>query len=65
MGFFSDPEFQPTKGLKLLTSNISGVLPAGLIVGEMIDDTDVNVVSPKKLSRVLILKFDTHKNEYR
>ncbi|MBR2412737.1 MAG: rod shape-determining protein MreC [Alphaproteobacteria bacterium] len=65
MGLFSDPEFQPTKGLKLITSNISGVLPAGLVVGEMIDDTYVNVVSPARLSRVLVLKFDTPKNEYR
>ncbi len=65
MGLFSDPEFQPTKGLKLITSNISGVLPSGLVVGEMIDNTYVNVVSPSRLSRVLVLKFDTHKNEYR
>ena len=65
IGFFSDPKFQPTKGLKLITSNISGVLPAGLIVGDMIDETDVNVVSPKQLSRVMVLKFDTVKNEYR
>ena len=65
IGLFSDPKFQPTKGLKLITSNISGVLPAGLIVGEMIDSTDVSVVSPKRLSRVMVLKFDTHKNEYR
>ena len=65
IGFFSDPKFQPSKGLKLITSNISGVLPAGLIVGDMIDETDVNVVSPKQLSRVMVLKFDTVKNEYR
>ena len=65
MGFFSDPEFQPSRGLKLITSNISGVLPAGLVVGEMIDESDVSVVSPSRLSRVLILKFDTNKNEYR
>ena len=65
MGFFSDPEFQPTSGLKLVTSNISGILPSGLVVGEMIDDAQVNVVTPSRLSRVLVLKFDTHKNEYR
>lgn len=65
MGFFSDPEFQASHGLKLITSNISGVLPSGLVVGEMIDDTYVNVVSPSRLSRVMVLKFDTHKNEYR
>ena len=65
LGFFSDPKFQPTKGLKLITSNISGVLPAGLIVGEMVDETDVSVVSPKQLSRVMVLKFDTVNNEYK
>ncbi len=65
MGFFSDPEFQPSKGIKLVTSNISGVLPAGLVVGDMIDETDVDVASPKELSRVIILKFDTPHNEYR
>ncbi len=65
IGFFSDPEFQPSGGLKLVSSNISGVLPAGLVVGELIDDTDVRVLNPSKLSRVMVLKFDTHKNEYR
>ena len=65
MGFFSDPEFQPTNGIKLVSSNISGVLPAGLIVGEMRDDADVDVVDAQKLSQVLVLKFDTPHNEYR
>ena len=65
IGFFSDPEFQPSQGIKLITSNISGVLPAGLMVGELVDETDVKVVGPNKLSRVLILKFDTPHNEYR
>ena len=65
MGFFSDPEFQPTNGLKLITSNISGVMPQGIYVGEMIDETDVKITSITKLSRVMVLKFDTQKNEYR
>lgn len=65
IGFFSDPEFQPTKDLKLVTSNISGVLPAGLIVGKMIDNSDVDVIQPSKLGQVMILKFDTPRNEYR
>ena len=64
IGFFSDPEFKPTDGVKLITSNISGVLPSGIIVGEMIDETDVKVMAPSKLSRVLVLKFD-NKNEYK
>ena len=65
IGFFSDPEFQPSQGIKLITSNISGVLPAGLMDGELVDETDVKVVGPNKLSRVLILKFDTPHNEYK
>ena len=65
MGFFSDPEFQPTKGLKLVTSNISGIMPKGIYVGEMIDSEDVKVIQPSKLSRVMVQKFDTHKNEYK
>ena len=65
IGFFSDPEFQPSNGIKLVTSNISGILPAGIIVGEIIDDTEVKVLQHSKLSRVMILKFDTHKNGYK
>jgi cell shape-determining protein MreC len=58
MGFFSDPEFQPDAGIKLVTSNISGVLPNGIMVGEMKNETDVRVLLPKKLSRVMVLQFD-------
>ena len=58
MGFFSDPEFQPSVGVKLITSNISGMLPNGIIVGDMINETDVRVIQPKTLSRVVVLKFD-------
>lgn len=65
MGFFSDPEFQPTNGIKLVTSNISGVLPVGLLVGEMIDESDVKIKNPSELSQVMVLKFDTQKNEYK
>lgn len=64
MGFFSDPEFQPTAGIKLVTSNISGILPNGIMVGELTEDMDVKVLHHSKLSRVLILKFD-EKNEYK
>ncbi len=64
MGFFSDPEFQSSEGIKLVTSNISGVLPNGVPVGEMLNETDVKVIQPKKLSRVIVLQFDTQ-NEYR
>ncbi len=65
IGFFSDPEFQPSAGIKLITSNISGILPAGLMVGELVDETDVDVVGPQQLSRVMILQFDTPQNEYK
>ena len=57
MGFFSDPEFQPTAGIKLVSSGISGVLPEGIMVGVMENDTDVRIKSPSDLSRVMILKF--------
>ena len=65
IGFFSDPEFQSTSGIKLVTSNISGVLPNGLFVGEIINDTDIDVIQINEISRVMVLKFDTDKNEYR
>ncbi len=58
MGFFSDPQFQPDSGVKLVTSNISGILPGGIIVGDMINEKDVKVLNPKRLSRVMVLKFD-------
>ena len=64
MGFFSDPEFQASSGIKLITSNISGVLPNGIAVGEMLNDTDVKVLQPKSLSRVVVLKFDAQ-DEYK
>lgn len=59
MGFFSDPEFQPDAGIKLITSGISGILPSGIMVGEMENETDVRIKSPGDLSRVMILKFDS------
>ena len=65
MKFFSDPEFQPSTGIKLITSNISGVLPRGLYVGEMVNETDVKITPPSKLSRVIVLKFDQEQKEYK
>ena len=58
IGFFSDPKFQISKGLKLITSNISGVLPNGIMVGETTNDTDVKTVTPHELTRVMVLQFD-------
>jgi hypothetical protein len=40
-------------------------MPQGIYVGEMIDSMDVKVIQPSKLSRVMVQKFDTHKNEYK
>lgn len=64
IGFFSDPEFQPSGGIKLVTSNISGVLPNGIFVGNMINETDVDILQPKEISRVIVLLFDKQ-DEYK
>ena len=64
IGFFSDTEFQPTPGLKLITSNISGMLPNGIYVGETANESDVTVMPSKKLSRVIVLQFD-NSTEYK
>ena len=64
IGFFSDPNFSAAAGLSLITSNISGVLPAGIYVGKMKNHTDVDVLQPGTLSRVIVLKFDTE-SEYK
>ena len=58
IGFFNDTEFVGRKGLKVITSNISGVLPAGIYVGEMRDDKNVTVLKPNNISRVMVLQFD-------
>lgn len=58
IGFFSDPNFRAAADLELVTSNISGVLPAGIYVGRMKNHTDVAVLQPSSLSRVIVLKFD-------
>ncbi len=58
IGFFSDPQFQATPGLILTTSNISGVLPNGIIVGKMINEEEVQILNYKQLSRVMVLSFD-------
>ena len=58
IGFFSDPQFQPSNGLRLITSNISGVLPNGIFVGKITKDTDVKTITPRELTRVIVLQFD-------
>lgn len=64
MGFFSDPEFQPTRGLKLVTSSIRGVLPDGIVVGEMSNSTDASVLRATRVSNVMVLQFD-NKDKYK
>ena len=59
IGFFSDTQFVGRKGLKIITSNISGVLPSGIYIGDMIDENRVDVVKPNQNSRVMILKYDS------
>ena len=58
IGFFNDAEFVGRAGLKVITSNISGVLPSGIYVGEMKDEKNVDVIKPNNLSRVMVLQFD-------
>ena len=60
IGFFNDTQFIGRNGLKIITSNISGVLPSGIYVGEMIDDKNVEVLKPNNLSRVMVLQFDNN-----
>lgn len=64
LDLLSDPAFQITSGNVLVTSNISGVLPAGIVVGTVDENGDVNVTNPKSVSRVMILQFDGQ-NKYK
>ncbi len=58
VGLFSDAQFMGRKGLKIITSNISGILPPGIYVGDMIDETSVDVLRPTNVSRVMVLKYN-------
>ena len=58
IGFFNDSQFVGRQGLKVITSNISGVLPSGIYVGEMKDEKNIDVIKPNNLSRVMVLQFD-------
>lgn len=64
IGLFSRPEFKASKGMTVITSNISGVLPNGIMVGTMLNDRDVKVLQPDSISRVKVLEFNTN-NEYK
>ncbi len=65
IGFFNDHKFQPDAGVKLVTSGISGVLPPDIFVGKMKNDSDVDVMTPRELSRVMVLKFNLEQNKYK
>ena len=56
--FFSDPKFTGKSGLKIITSNISGILPSGIYVGNTINEKEVETLKPNSISRVMILKFN-------
>lgn len=58
IGFFNNPQFVGHSGLKIITSNISGVLPAGIYIGNLTDDKHVDVLRPNKISRVMVLKYN-------
>ena len=58
VGFFSDAQFIGRKDLKIITSNISGILPSGIYIGDMVDESYVDVLQPNQNSRVMILKFN-------
>ncbi len=64
IGLFSRPEFKAAKGMSVITSNISGVLPNGILVGTMKNEHEVKVLLPDAISRVKVLEFDTN-NEYK
>ncbi|MCQ2581815.1 MAG: rod shape-determining protein MreC [Alphaproteobacteria bacterium] len=64
IGMFSKPEFKPQDGTKLITSNISGVVPSGIFVGNIKNKSEVEVIKPNTISRVMVLKYD-NKNKYK
>ena len=59
INFFSDPQFVGRHGLSVVTSNISGILPSGIYIGDMADERHVNVLRPNQLSRVMVLKYNS------
>ena len=58
IGFFNDTLFVGRKGLKIITSNISGILPSGIYIGDMIDEKNVDVLRPTDVSRVMVLQYN-------
>ncbi|MBQ0013632.1 MAG: rod shape-determining protein MreC [Proteobacteria bacterium] len=64
IGLFSKPDFRVTPGAKLITSNISGVLPGGIFVGNITNQNEITVINPRNISRVMVLKYNG-KNNYK
>ncbi len=67
--FFSDPEFVPTVGIKLVSSGINGTLPEGIPIGvvERAENkyAEVKLFAPaKKLSEAIVLIFNS-KEKYK
>lgn len=58
IGFFNDSEFVARQGLKVITSNISGILPAGIYIGDTINENQIDVLKPNQVSRVMVLKYN-------
>ena len=58
IGFFNDTQFVGRQGLKVITSNISGVLPSGVYIGDMKDEKNVDILKPHYVSRVMVLQYD-------
>jgi rod shape-determining protein MreC len=58
IGFFNDSQFVGRKGLKVITSNIGGILPSGIYVGDLINESQIDVLKPNQISRVMVLKYD-------
>ena len=58
IGFFNDAKFIGRRGLKIITSNISGILPNGIYIGDMIDEKTVDVLRPNDVSRVMVLQYN-------
>ncbi len=65
IGFFNDTQFVGRKGLKVITSNISGILPSGIYVGDMLDEKNVDILRPNHISRVMVLQFDNGSGSYK
>lgn len=64
IGFFSKPEFRAGPKMMLVTSGIGGVLPDGIVVGNMINERDAEILKPSRISRVMVVGFNIE-NEYK